>query len=103
MDQVLSEHTKGEYTYSHEKAFSELVRTACHSEQTYLYVCSLMHIIAGQVWLYPFIGVRKIDKIRIQKDRGGKIIYFVPLLSFVENIFRNMARRPLLATIFHSL
>ncbi|VDK18290.1 unnamed protein product [Anisakis simplex] len=48
IDAVLAEHRRGPMTEAYEKAFAELVRVVCHSEHTYLYAQTLLHVISEE-------------------------------------------------------
>lgn len=49
IQQLLEVYSKGENTEAYEQAFSELMKVACHSEQTYLYTQAMLHIMAEKV------------------------------------------------------
>ncbi|KAH7691338.1 Negative elongation factor C/D, partial [Aphelenchoides avenae] len=46
IQQLLEVYGKGENTEVYEQAFTELVKVACHSEQTYLYTQAMLHLMA---------------------------------------------------------
>lgn len=48
VDGVLGQHRKGPETDSYDRALTELVRVACHSEHTYMYSQTLLHLLAHQ-------------------------------------------------------
>lgn len=48
IDEVLAEHRRGPMTEKYEKAFEELVRVVCHSEHTYLYTQTLLHVMSQE-------------------------------------------------------
>ena len=49
IQQLLEVYGKGENTEVYEHAFTELVKVACHSEQTYLYTQAMLHVMAEKV------------------------------------------------------
>uniref|UniRef100_A0A0N5AIK8 Negative elongation factor D n=1 Tax=Syphacia muris TaxID=451379 RepID=A0A0N5AIK8_9BILA len=48
IDEVLTENRSGPMTEKYEKAFGELVRVVCHSEHTYLYTQTLLHVMSEE-------------------------------------------------------
>uniref|UniRef100_A0A915CLW5 Negative elongation factor D n=1 Tax=Ditylenchus dipsaci TaxID=166011 RepID=A0A915CLW5_9BILA len=46
IDQVLINCSKGVNSEAYQKTFSELMRVACHSEQTFLYTQVLLHVVS---------------------------------------------------------
>ncbi|VDN06915.1 unnamed protein product [Thelazia callipaeda] len=48
IDAVLHEHCKGPMTETYDHALAELVRVVCHSEHTYLYTQTLLHVMCEE-------------------------------------------------------